>query len=368
MGANSLCIMLRKSLILLLSLLTVIAAYSAENKRQDITEYVIGVTHAPPYVIIEGNQVSGAAVYLWKDVADSLGLHYRFMIFDNLDSLLAETTAGRVDLMLTPRTITRDRMRSVTLTVPFMTSKPAALVRAVREYPIIRVFKNMVTKAALKVYGVAFLFIFLFAFLIWVVERKKNPTMFHPSARGIFDGIWWATVTMATVGYGDTVPRSRLGRVITIFWIFYAFSLLFLITSEVAAELTVAKLEQRSVGIRELRDMKTITIENTGYSDALTVNHVRHANVKSVLLGFEEVRFGKFDALVFDRAILQYIADLKDREHELLILPTDLNEQYLCFTGNKQMNGLTDAINPFILQAIQTLRWKETLVYYNIPQ
>jgi polar amino acid transport system substrate-binding protein len=360
--------MIRNKLILLLALLAAIPGYSAEDKQQVFTEYIIGVTHAPPYVIIEGNQVSGAAVYLWKDVADSLGLHYRFLIFNNLDSLLAETKAGRVDLILTPRTITRERMKSVTLSVPFMTSRAGALVKEGREYPIIRVFKNMVTRSTLKIYGVAFLFIFIFAFLMWIAERKKNPAMFHPSHRGVFDGIWWATITMATVGYGDTVPKSVAGRVIAMLWILYAISLLFLITSEVSSELTVAKLELRSVGVRELRDMKTITIEKTGYADALTINRVRHTQVKSVVLGVEEVWYGKYDVFVFDRAILQYVLDLKNQDHKLLLLPTDLNEQYLCFTANKEMTGLMDNINPVILQAIQTLRWKETLVYYNIPQ
>lgn len=48
----------------------------------------------------------------------------------------------------------------------------------------------------------------LFGIIIHFVEPNQYPT--------IFDGIWWAFVTGATVGYGDYVPLSITGRIIGI--------------------------------------------------------------------------------------------------------------------------------------------------------
>ncbi|WP_047979661.1 potassium channel family protein [Ornithinibacillus contaminans] len=48
----------------------------------------------------------------------------------------------------------------------------------------------------------------LFGVTIHLIEPQTFPT--------IFDGIWWAFVTGSTVGYGDYIPLTRLGRIIAI--------------------------------------------------------------------------------------------------------------------------------------------------------
>ena len=40
--------------------------------------------------------------------------------------------------------------------------------------------------------------------------RAIDPKDFH----SIGEGVWWAIVTLATVGYGDVVPHSPWGRVL----------------------------------------------------------------------------------------------------------------------------------------------------------
>src|SRR5512142_786889 len=40
------------------------------------------------------------------------------------------------------------------------------------------------------------------ATLVWLIEERGGGGMF----RSLFDGVWWAVVTLATVGYGDKYP------------------------------------------------------------------------------------------------------------------------------------------------------------------
>ena len=44
-----------------------------------------------------------------------------------------------------------------------------------------------------------------FGILIHLIEPKNFPT--------IFEGIWWAIITASTIGYGDFVPHSALGKI-----------------------------------------------------------------------------------------------------------------------------------------------------------
>ncbi|MFD1736470.1 potassium channel family protein [Bacillus salitolerans] len=51
----------------------------------------------------------------------------------------------------------------------------------------------------------ALFIIFLFGAIIHVVEPDNFPSY--------FDGIWWAIVTVSTVGYGDFSPSTYIGRI-----------------------------------------------------------------------------------------------------------------------------------------------------------
>ncbi len=63
-----------------------------------------------------------------------------------------------------------------------------------------------------KLIGFVLAVVSIFGVLIYLIEPESFPT--------IFDGIWWAIVTAATVGYGDYAPASFFGRIVGILLIF----------------------------------------------------------------------------------------------------------------------------------------------------
>ena len=56
-----------------------------------------------------------------------------------------------------------------------------------------------------------------------------------PSIGTVWDGMWWAWVTMATVGYGDVVPHNAAGRLFGSLLILFGVVLLSMLTANLAA-------------------------------------------------------------------------------------------------------------------------------------
>ncbi|KAJ7351045.1 hypothetical protein OS493_037108 [Desmophyllum pertusum] len=55
---------------------------------------------------------------------------------------------------------------------------------------------------------------------------------------GIREGLWWAIVTMTTVGYGDKTPKSCLGRVYASLWMIIGMLLMSTITAQISSTIT----------------------------------------------------------------------------------------------------------------------------------
>ena len=77
--------------------------------------------------------------------------------------------------------------------------------------------------------------------------------------------VWWAVVTLATVGYGDVVPTTPLGRVVGSVVIILGVTFLAFLTATVtsyfvSSDQQAAKereLEEREAADKELRDLLT---------------------------------------------------------------------------------------------------------------
>ena len=101
------------------------------------------------------------------------------------------------------------------------------VIRLLRVLRILRLLKLSRYNAAIERYrralkliaaeatlftGVAFIFIFSFAFVIYEVEHEAQPEAY----RNIFDSVWWAVISLTSVGYGDVFPVTIAGRMLTL--------------------------------------------------------------------------------------------------------------------------------------------------------
>jgi voltage-gated potassium channel len=125
-------------------------------------------------------------------------------------------------------------------------------VRALRLLRLARLFKLARYTTALNRFGVAWravkdevivfgmtaaVVLYICALVIYQCEHDAQPQKF----RSVFDAMWWAAVTLTTVGYGDIYPITPIGRLFTIFMLFVALGIVAVPTGLVASALVAIR-------------------------------------------------------------------------------------------------------------------------------
>jgi hypothetical protein len=68
-----------------------------------------------------------------------------------------------------------------------------------------------------------------------VIAGAAQATFDSRDFHSVWDGVWWATVTVATVGYGDLYPTSVQGRLIGILVMIFGIGFLSAVTATIAS-------------------------------------------------------------------------------------------------------------------------------------
>jgi voltage-gated potassium channel Kch len=92
--------------------------------------------------------------------------------------------------------------------------------------------------------GATLVLTFASGFLVWTIDREDFPTL--------GDALWWALVTLATVGYGDIVPHSAWGRIVGSVVIVVGVTFLAVLTAIVTSYFVSAE-QQRIAEVEGLR-------------------------------------------------------------------------------------------------------------------
>jgi voltage-gated potassium channel len=139
---------------------------------------------------------------------------------DRLD--YATSSLGVIDLLaFLPSALAmiagHDRLVAAFVVLPFL--------KLVRYSPAMRSLLSAVKAERRTLVGCLVILagaVLLFASLLYAVERDVQPEKFGT----IPQAMWWAIVTLGTVGYGDVVPATPLGKLITVFAIIWGFAMI----------------------------------------------------------------------------------------------------------------------------------------------
>lgn len=82
----------------------------------------------------------------------------------------------------------------------------------------------------------------------------------EPGIRSLQEGLWLAFTTAATVGYGDTVPRTHAGRAFAVLVVLLGLAVLSLVTASLAALFVERDVEvdERQIELDLMREIRAL--------------------------------------------------------------------------------------------------------------
>jgi ABC-type amino acid transport substrate-binding protein len=330
----------------------------------------IGVEHEPPFVIKGDNQqFSGLCIDLWKSIVHQHQVAYQYIEYPDHLSLIRALDFGEIDLSINPIHVSELRLKMLDVTQPFFVSTIGVAGSQQEEGQISAFIRNFFSLDFFRVVLLLILVMFVFGTVLWLAERKHNRRQFRPGFIGLFDGLWWSAVTMTTVGYGDKAPKSRIGRIIAMIWMFTAIIIISGFTAAIASTLTVNSLQRDIEDIDDLRNAKDIgSVYASSSEEFLRKNDIE---IDQLYDGPEQslraLANNKIDILVYDKAVLEYFIDQLDISNKVDILPINFNQQYRSFFLPKDSPHL-QWINPILVRKINEQSWPTLLQKYNLQK
>jgi ABC-type amino acid transport substrate-binding protein len=269
---------------------------------------LVGIVPAPPFAMKDSDgKWEGITVNLWRHIAQDLGLRCEFREMA-IPDLLAGVEQGKLLAALTA-VATADREPVMDFSHPYYSSGLAIAVPVrASSGNWFEPLGDVISVGTAKITSVLLGLLLIAAILVWLCERRANPEHFSPRPlRGITDGLWWAAVTLTTVGYGDKAPRTRAGRVIGVIWMFAAVVLIALFTAQVTSSLTVTSLSGRVRGPTDLAHVKVGAIQDSPAQAVLRAKFgVSAAGYPGFRQGLEALDRGDINAFVGAEPVLRY--------------------------------------------------------------
>jgi polar amino acid transport system substrate-binding protein len=289
-----------------LALLFAVHAASADAtavERLPANPLRVAVYDLAPYgsVALDG-LFSGASVDLWRRVAEEMHWRYQFTLVSRMDAILAGLEQDRFDAAIGAITITAERLARVDFSCPAHRSGVA--VAFARKTGLLSALSNYGAAASELGTLLAIMLLLLLSIggLMWALERPgSRPERAGDSAvQTLHDGLYWAAVTMTTVGYGDKTPKTSIGRVLAVLWMIASLALVSLFSSTLVSRMTAENIVGPTSGACGSRRSRITQAPNI--STAL-VSPTKSDDLRQAL---GELANGRVDAVVNSVGSLEY--------------------------------------------------------------
>jgi len=326
-------------------------------------ELVVGTKAAPPFAMKDPQGAwTGISIDLWRQVAQKLGLKYRFAEEPTVQSLVEATARSGYDLSIAAITITAERERNVDFSQPFYDTGLGIAVSARNIsvwHEIIRTLTSFgFLQAALALIGISL----LVGVLIWIFEHRHNEDFGGGAGKGIGASIWWSAEVMTQASTGHRGPKTLAGRGLAIIWMVVSIITLAVFTASVTSALTTRQIRGLVESVDDLPNVRVGALAGSATTGFLDGKRIKYRDFASVQDGLRALENGTIDAFVYDKPLLAWIA-ARQSASTIKILDAVFDPQSY---GVAMPRGspYRKAIDIALLETIHDSRWDQALFRY----
>ncbi|MEM1173121.1 MAG: transporter substrate-binding domain-containing protein [Cyanobacteria bacterium P01_H01_bin.35] len=270
----------------------------------------VGVAGSPPFVI-KDNSFKGISVEIWEELASWEKLEYELIPQDSVASSIDSITKGELDVIIGPISITSDRLEleKVAFTQPYFLANIGLLITADRPtiWSRVRPFFGL---AFISSVCLLIVLLFIVGNLLWLAERRRNTEQFPKDYwHGVGNGMWFAVVTLTTVGYGDRTPITKAGRIIAGVWMVVTMVTVSSLTASIATTLTLSLSNQRFLEFRspeDIQDARISVVKGSTGERWAEFYGARISQTETLIDAINLLKSDEVDGVVFDVPALQY--------------------------------------------------------------
>ncbi|MCH9644798.1 MAG: transporter substrate-binding domain-containing protein [Gammaproteobacteria bacterium] len=228
---------MKRFLLAILLAFTICAANAAPMYR-------IGVFQSQPYSSYKDKQFNGLSVAIWKAIAQDANIKYKFVpLPGSTDAALKVLNEGKVDAVVGPISVTRDRINKFGFSRPYLLGRLGLITTEDHQstWGIARhVFKELLS----TVFVIYVICLLIYTTLFWLAELRHKNRIF---TRHTKLGAWWLALHYTTLFFlsqnPDDIAKSDYGRILNQFLIIASVVFSSIIVGTISAAITISHSE-----------------------------------------------------------------------------------------------------------------------------
>jgi polar amino acid transport system substrate-binding protein len=325
---------------------------------------LVGALVAPPFLMkTTDGRWTGFSSELWQELVQVLGVEFEWREYGSLAKILDAVAQGHVDVV-PAMAITERHEALFDFSHPYYQSGTAIAVPTEGTgHGWLGVVQRLFTRQILGVIGSLLLLWCVAGAVVWLCEGRRNRAMFGGGpVQGIGQGIWWAVVTMTTVGYGDTAPKTVGGRMVAMIWMLTSIMLISSLTATLTTALTVGTLRGKVRGLQDLPGVRVGSVVQSEALAFLTQHGMAVRPFASDKAGLQALVDAQLDAFVYNKAILEHLTRT-EFPAQLAVLPGIFDPYYMGL-ALPPGSALREPLNRALLKVMTTEDWTRLITRY----